>query len=229
MTADRIILNIPHASPSFLFGKEKWGKGIEGHVQRWTDWYTDELFAGCARDMAGKVLPVIYPYSRFFCDVERLENDPLEAIGQGIVYTDFEGVKRTLSEEDMTRILRSYAAYMDMLKGELRGSCDLLIDCHSFPADLSETEVCIGFNTDWSKPDDGFIGMVADHFKNAGYSVGLNEPYSNAISPAMGFGYKSIMIELNKATYMNGNTLDDDKAEELQGVIRELYEKILGL
>ena len=229
MTADRIILNIPHASPSFLFGKEKWGKGIEEHVQRWTDWYTDELFAGCARDMAGKVAPVIYPYSRFFCDVERLEDDPLEAIGQGIVYTEFEGVKRSLDEGEKERILRSYAAYMGMLKGEIKSYRDLLIDCHSFPADLSEVEVCIGFNEDWSKPDDELIRMVVKHFVDAGFRVGVNNPYSNSISPATGFVYKSIMIELNKATYMDGNEANEEKMARMQGIIRELYKKILGL
>lgn len=229
MAVERIILNIPHASSSFMFGKEKWGKGIEEHIKRWTDWHTDKLFAVYARDLVGKVVPVIYPYSRFFCDVERLEDDPLEAIGQGIVYTDFEGTKRDISDEEKARVMRSYALHKRMLKWELRSTRDLLIDCHSFPADLSEVEVCIGFNADWSKPDDGFVKMVADHFENAGYTVGLNNPYSNAISPAVGFEYKSIMIELNKATYMNGDTLDDDKAEDMQGVIRELYEKILGL
>lgn len=28
-----------------------------------------------------------------------------------------------------------------------------LIDCHSFPPDLSDVEVCVGVNDDWSRPD----------------------------------------------------------------------------
>jgi putative restriction endonuclease len=33
----------------------------------------------------------------------------------------------------------------------------LLLDCHSFPSELSDVDICIGFNEDWSKPKgDGF-------------------------------------------------------------------------
>ena len=37
---------------------------------------------------------VVFPYSRFVCDVEPLENDAMESIGQGIIYTRYNGYER---------------------------------------------------------------------------------------------------------------------------------------
>jgi hypothetical protein len=52
-----------------------------------------------------RIHPVAFPWSRFFCDVERLENDPLEKSGQGIVYTSFEGINRNLTVQEKERSL----------------------------------------------------------------------------------------------------------------------------
>ena len=229
MNIERIILNIPHASPSFPYGKDAWGAGIDACIERWTDWHTDALFIGAIdRSLEARIQSVVYSWSRFFCDVERLENDPLEAVGQGIIYTDFEGVKRQMDEGTKGRIMEGYKAYMSFLKSRIFNGGTLLLDCHSFPADLSEVEVCIGFNEDWSKPEADFIELVAGYFVKHGYSVGINNPYTNSISPETGFEYKSMMIELNKATYMEGNALDVVKAEKMKKVINGLYKIILG-
>ncbi|MCI6239358.1 MAG: N-formylglutamate amidohydrolase, partial [Lachnospiraceae bacterium] len=78
---DNIVLNIPHSSSEFPgTAKDGWENGIDEHIQRWTDWGTDRLF-GMASSMDPRIHPVTFPWSRFFCDVERLENDPLEKIG----------------------------------------------------------------------------------------------------------------------------------------------------
>lgn len=75
---DSIVLNIPHSSSEFPgTAKDGWENGIDEHIQRWTDWGTDRLF-GMASSMDPRIHPVTFPWSRFFCDVERLENDPLE-------------------------------------------------------------------------------------------------------------------------------------------------------
>lgn len=96
---DSIVLNIPHSSSEFPgTAKDGWENGIDEHIQRWTDWGTDRLF-GMASSMDPRIHPVTFPWSRFFCDVERLENDPLEKIGQGIVYSSFEGIGGTLPEQ----------------------------------------------------------------------------------------------------------------------------------
>lgn len=75
---DKVVLNIPHSSSEFPgTAKDGWENGIDVHIQRWTDWGTDRLF-GMASSMDPRIHPVTFPWSRFFCDVERLENDPLE-------------------------------------------------------------------------------------------------------------------------------------------------------
>ena len=39
-----------------------------------------------------------------------------------------------------------------------------------------------------------------------GYQVGINAPYSNSMAPNCGFVYHSIMLEVNKKTYLQSNS-----------------------
>jgi hypothetical protein len=59
----------------------------------------------------------------------------------------------------------------------------LLLDCHSFPSELSDVDICIGFNEDWSKPNKDTIELAVNLFEDCGYKVGINEPYSNSETP----------------------------------------------
>ena len=221
---DRIVLNIPHSSSTFPFGKEGWDKGIDAEILRWTDWYTDWLF----QSTDSRVISVTYPFSRFFCDVERLEDDPLESVGQGIVYRRFNGLKRSLSRQDEIWAIHSYYEHLSRLRSQINESKVLLLDCHSFPSDLSDVEVCIGFNNDWSCPSEELIGITIDAFESAGYNVGVNCPYSNAIAPQSPYTYKSMMIELNKSTYLDGlSRLCLFRAEKVKGIIDRLYQHLL--
>ena len=94
---DNLVLNIPHASVAGL-GYAKWDDevGLIREVRKWTDWYTDLIFVP---DNKPGVKSITADYSRFVVDVERLEDDPLDSTGQGIVYTQFNGIKRTIDEE----------------------------------------------------------------------------------------------------------------------------------
>lgn len=87
--------------------KVKWRGEIETHIRRWTDNYTDSLFHPDFQ-FSALVNPVRYPYSRFFCDVERLEQDPMEQIGQGIVYSQFQDCTREIGYEERMLALQSY-------------------------------------------------------------------------------------------------------------------------
>ena len=67
MTAiNKIVLHIPHASINGIFGPYgKWPRNphfINECVNRWTDWYTDMLFATTNE----KVTSAIFPYSCFY-------------------------------------------------------------------------------------------------------------------------------------------------------------------
>ena len=81
MTFNHIVLNIPHSST--IIPVNTWEGDISRCVQKWTDLHTDTLFVP-SEPCAEKVTSVIFPVSRFFCDAERLTDDPMEDIGQGI-------------------------------------------------------------------------------------------------------------------------------------------------
>ena len=226
--SDRIVLHIPHASPAFPFGVSGWEEGIAAEVNRWTDWYTDWLFASSSR-LDGRIVAVQYPFSRFFCDAERLENDPLEALGQGMVYERFGGLHRVVSGEEKAFAIRTYTEHRERLRRAVSGKDTILIDCHSFPPDLSDVEVCIGVNGDWSRPDDSLLDQALRHFRRAGYRTEINDPYSNSITPECGFPYTSLMLEVNKGTYLSGDgQLDYGKALALRDCLEGFLLSLLA-
>ena len=53
-----------------------------------------------------------------------------------------------------------------------------------------------------AKTPDEVIAAVTDIFQEAGYRVGVNRPYANAIAP-LGYRGHSLMIEINKRCYMD--------------------------
>ena len=155
--------------------------------------------------------------------MERLINDPLEKEGQGIIYTSFSGVHREVDVEEKKRLMIRYTAHQEELKS-LLNEHSLLIDCHSFPSELSDVDVCIGVNDDWSRPSDFVIGIVKEGFDRQGYKVRVNEPYSNSIAPVTNFIYSSLMIELNKRIFMNEDTLEITSGAKLvRNVLRQIY------
>lgn len=221
-----IILHIPHASVAGL-GNARWDDkvGLIREVKRWTDWYTDLIFVPANRP---EVKSITADYSRFVVDVERLEDDPLEEIGQGIIYTQFKDLKRNINEDERQGLMGYYQSYIKQLKSMLNER-SLLIDCHSFPSELSDVDICIGVNEDWSSPTDFVIELVAEVFKQFGFSVRINHPYSNAIAPQTNFAYNSIMIELNKRIYWNEQTLElTESVNKVRTTLDRLYMLLLN-
>lgn len=219
---ERIVLHIPHASPVLPFGRSGWDEGIEKEINRWTDWYTDWLFASLSL-MDPRIYPIIYPFSRFFCDVERLEDDPLEAIGQGIIYERFVNLKRSISEEERVFAMRSYEEHHGRLRRAISGEETLLVDCHSFPSDLSDVDICIGVNDDSSRPDELLLEMVLERLRKKGYHTEINAPYANSVAPDCQSPYPSLMIEVNKGIYMNGDSMMDIvSAQRLRKALEEV-------
>lgn len=151
-----------------------------------------------------------HPYSLsldFFVDVERLVNDPMETIGQGIIYSRFGEARRQLPDEEVSRRMEIYHQYLDSFKS-LIADDTIIVDCHSFPGRLApDVDFCIGFNDDESEPDDKMINNITHIIRKHGYRVAVNYPFSNSITPVRPITYKSIMIEVNKRTYMDETTL----------------------
>lgn len=226
-----IVLNIPHSSTNGIYDEKfgKWSKSplfINNIVNKWTDWYTDYLF-GVDNN---KIKKVVFPYSRFVCDAERLENDGMEKVGQGIAYEIFNGYKRTITEDEKERIFRLWKEHQNRLI-ECIDKDTVLIDCHSFPSEMSKSDICIGFNNDWSY-DESIVDIIKTEFENMGYSVSINTPYSNSITPKADFEYKSVKIEVNKRVYMNEKTLSLNpnirQWMRWSSTINKIYDKILN-
>ena len=184
MQYKRIVLNEPHASIEGLYDNQLsfWDideRFINDIVLKWTDWHTDFLFHGYRSE---KVRTVRFPYSRFIVDAERLWDDPLEQHGQGIVYKQFDGYTRIVPEENEAQLLGLWHWHQQRLRYNL---CEgaLLLDCHSFPSEMSDVDICIGYNEDWSKPHKETIELAVNIFEDNDYKVGINEPYSNSETP----------------------------------------------
>lgn len=221
---DRIVLNIPHATAHGI-REAHWDdrEAVMAHVAYLTDWHTDWLFG---RDDP-RIEAVRASLSRFVVDCERLEDDPLEAVGQGIIYTAFEGCKRTIDDRERAFLMGCYREHIGRLRTALTPD-SILVDCHSFSSDKADVDICIGFNSDWSRPDDWTLQLVADTFKADGYTVAYNAPYSNSIAPVTGFPYPSVMIEVNKRCYMDEDTLlRHEGGDRLRQTISLTYKQLL--
>ena len=229
MNYKRIVLNEPHASVEGLYDSQLSFWNIDKHfindiVLKWTDWHTDYLFHGYGSE---NIRTVRFPYSRFIVDAERLWDDPLEQQGQGIVYKQFGDYLRMVPKENEKRLLGLWRWHQQRLRDSL---CEgaLLLDCHSFPSEMGDIDICIGFNEDWSKPDKRTIEMAVNLFAENGYKVGINEPYSNSETPDCPFQYQSMMLEVNKRTYMEEDTLHLKNNTSFRRGIHELMITLLS-
>lgn len=220
---DRIVLNIPHSVPLAPVTAKQWNDPATAlrASDRWTDWDTHRLFASADE----RVIPVRFLHSRFECDAERLPGDPMETQGQGIIYTRFgTGLSRKVSRITEAELMHLYWEHTAAVRS-LSTPGSLVVDCHSFPADLADTDVCIGYNEDDSYPEDA-VRVIRDWFTNFGYKVSENTPYSNAFLG--GDGSKSVMLEINKRLYMTDEKrIDDDKFAHLHDCIEGCYLKLL--
>jgi len=225
---NKIVLNIPHSSNLFPFGKGAWSPSIENSIEEWTDTCAEYIF-GTAALLDQRVVPIIFPWSRFFCDVEGIEDDKHKKEDQRIVYTQFEGNNRIISKDERDKIMRYYYDYREMLCSHLTPET-LLVDCHSFPQHVApEVDICIGYNFNWSHPGDDLLKAINDFFRMKGYSVYYNKPYSNSITPDREMKYKSVKIAVNKGLYLNssGKVLTDN-IEVLRSQMEELFISILN-
>ena len=224
---NKIVLNVPHSSINdWNYG---WDNPIQlfPHVKKWTDWFTDLLFK------PNEDLPidmVVFSHSRFYVDAERLMTDPLEELGQGRIYTNFEGCTRTVDDTDIFNLKALWNYHQTNLSECITSDDTLVIDCHSFPNDVCpDVEVNIGFNDDWSKPSDEIIDFVKNAFEGAGLTVGINKPYGNSITPDSIYCYRSLMIEINKRIYMNENSLlpNSFSFKALNSFLNGIYKQLL--
>lgn len=223
----RIVLHIPHSSDR-LPKDCVWSGDVRKVLDRWTDWHTDTLFSSSREDVES----FIYSWSRLYCDIERLIDDPMENIGQGIAYRLIDGCIRELNEDELHGIYQSYNQARQTFYDMAKTPETLIIDCHSFPSYLApEIDICIGFNEDDTKPSQETIDLIVNHFRMAGYSVSVNYPYSNSVCASMDpekIRVKTIMIEVNKSVYLQSDEITPGKGfDKVNALISYLYDKLL--
>lgn len=231
---DKIVLHIPHSSTNL--SHEGWNvdeKDIDifnNLVLDRTDLLTDVIFYSEV-NADKNVKAIIGEVNRFYCDLERLENDELEKEGQGIIYTKFDRFTKTISDVEKQKIMDEvYYPHIERVKNELTEN-SLLIDCHSFiDEENTGIDFNLGFNEDWSKPSKETFDYIYNYFSRCGYNIGVNTPYSNSLSPKTNFNYQSIMIEMNKKHYLSkGNREFDQISYKLHYKILTLYKELLQL
>lgn len=224
MTTQKVILHIPHSSHTiplfdgFIISKE----AIEKELLKLTDLYTDDLFYSEADEA------IIADFSRIFCDSERFPDDAEEVMaqfGMGVLYekSDDGEVIRKVTPELREKILREYyhkhhQKFNSAVNEQLQFfETALIIDCHSYPSmplkrDLDKTPERPDFNigTDSFHTPQHLIDISVEFFNKEGYSLGIDWPYKGAIVPLQHYRtnkqVQSIMLEINRALYMNEET-----------------------
>ena len=248
-----IILNIPHSSTLIYelnpFPRLQNRACCAAFIQMlhkellpMTDWYTDELFVN------GIGTPIIAPVSRIICDTERFRNDedePMAKIGMGVCYRITHDLKKTWNPCYKQWVLENvYDVHHSKLKEAvdealLEYNRALILDCHSFsPVPLpyepdqnpDRPDICIGTD-DFHTPKE-LIEITYQFFRDKGYSVKINSPYSGTIVPIKHL-YKnrkvhSIMIELNRGLYLKGGTKErNDYFPTLKRHIKEYQSHLI--
>ena len=246
-----IVLHIPHSGTEFFGDDVKYQDTFLHNAKDLIDWYTDKLFAPDTEN--SKIVPVVFPFCRTACDVERMIDDPMEEKNLGICYDShflmptngffkIEGGKsiERYRMEDIS--LQHYLAHHHKMENILlQNKGALLIDCHSFSSyrtvltptgltdsQIADIDICIGYNKDKSKPKNFVIQTIKNHFASFGYRVAINTPFSNSKTFNSMMKYQSVMIEVNKRLYMDETTLKpNENFDKLHQQIIALYDKLL--
>ncbi len=204
-----LILAIPHSKGEFDSSLWSDPELVRRDAHLWTDWHTDKLFSldGMTDSRIRRLIGTV---SRFDCDLERLEDDPLESQGQGRLYRrSHSGATRATIPPERAAAWLSLWAEWRVAARYFSLDCQrpLLIDCHSFPSAFApDVDFCIGYNDDATRPPDEVLAIVCDVIEASGFRASFNAPYSNALAPD-GLRGHSLMIEVNKARYMDEQTL----------------------
>lgn len=217
----KIILHIPHSSTNIplLEGYLVDFITLEKEILKLTDWYTDDLFYSKDDEM------IVAEFSRIFCDPERFTDDSQEVMaqyGMGVLYEKSDNGEeiRTVTPELKEKILKSYYwKHHHKFSQAVQNHLDfygkaVIIDCHSYPSqplkrDLDKNPKRPDFNigTDSFHTTKELIDISVSFFEKAGYTLGIDWPYSGSIVPIEHYhknkNVSTIMLEINRALYLN--------------------------
>jgi N-formylglutamate deformylase len=223
-----MILHIPHSSTNTL--NYTFDCDVSKELELLTDHDTDKLFQ---YDDASRL---VFPVSRLICDVERFEDDqqePMAKVGMGVCYekTTAGDPLRQVTDDQRQEILKTYyrphhERLTALVDAELAFKQHaLIIDCHSFPnkplqcdqnPTLFRPDICIGTHEFHTPPT--LANFTYYFFRDRGYTVAFNLPYSGCMVPAAHYGKNervySVMLEVNRNVYK-------DSLEPIKGIISE--------
>lgn len=212
---------------------------INDEIHLLTDFATEDIF------QIPLVESIVFPYSRIFCDVERLPDDQEIMFGKGrgffYTHTDAGELLRSDIGNIKQRILETYylphhEQLTTMAQSKLnQHGVVTIIDCHSFAdvpfqSDLIQTEerpdICIG--TDEFHTPQYLVELIAEKAKIFGFSCEVNSPYSGTIVPLEFYNkqdkVQSVMIEINRKLYMNQGVVDYESVHTLNAFVRSIFE-----
>ena len=202
-----IVVHVPHASthvPPELRAQFLLSAGaLLDEAMQSADLYTDDL----AQRAFPNATHIIAEVSRIVVDVERYEIDAEEVMakqGRGVIYfKTHQGkpLRRPISLEERNKLIEAfYTPHWSKLKAVAKDQ--VLIDLHSYPVhpwpielntDANRPEIDIG-TSDLLTPKPWLKAMI-EHFKGAGYSVGVNAPYAGVIDAGAKY---AVMIEIRR-------------------------------
>ncbi len=190
-----------------------------------TDHHTDALFAWTVRRGA---TALVNQWSRLVLDPERFEDpelEPMERVGQGVVYTrtsDGRPLRRPEAVERAALIERLYRPWHGTLATLVRealgaaGTC-LVIDCHSFgtvplPSEADQApdrpDVCVGTDGYHTPPE--LADVLEDALRAQGFRVRRDSPFRGAMVPADRYRQDmrvcSVMLEVRRGLYCDEAT-----------------------
>ena len=212
---ESLIFHIPHSSVYIPFTTGFDINLIQSQINLLTDFDTNLIF-----DIPNTE-KLTTPFSRVFCDVERLpdEDEEMFKSGRGFFYThcdngdklreDIDGIKQKIYQE---YYVNHHQKLEQIIEERLEAiGFATIIDCHSFAnipfeTDLTQfgvrPDICIG--TSETNTPIWLIDKVEKYFNTHYNKVAINFPYSGTIIPKKyenAPNVSSIMIEINRDLY----------------------------
>ena len=235
---DSFIFHIPHSNtliPDYTgFDINR----IDNEIQLLTDFATEDIFSLVGFDK------IVFPYSRIFCDVERLPDadEPMFKQGRGFFYTnsdngailreDIDGIKDKVYKEFY---LKHHREFEYMVKSKLNSVGFVnIVDCHSFAnvpfesdliKDQIRPDICIG--TDEFHTPKFLVDIISQKCIEHGYSFQVNNPYAGTIVPLKFYKknnlVNSVMIEINRDLYMKDSVVNYNSVIKLNNFIKNIF------
>lgn len=233
-----LIFHIPHSGTIIPFDAGFDQELIKSEHNLLTDHATDQIFN------IKETTQLVFPHSRIFCDVERLDDsiEPMAKVGRGYYYTKTDD-GRHLRENDQHLKQNVYENFYLPHHEKLSKLSEqkinefgqaIIIDCHSFSdtpfkTDLDQSEdrpdICIG--TDEFHTPTWLVEFIRSGVENEGLSVKINSPYSGTIVPQKFYlrddRLISVMVEINRRLYMKGGEVDNMRVRWLNEIFEDLF------